>query len=580
MGQIAGYQIDGLLGRGATGETYRAEDRDGHQVVLKLVTEALSAGDGFRERFLRDVDRLVSLEHEHEHVVGIHEVGEAGGRLFVVADRVEGKDLEELLAREGPLPAERAMRLVEQAASGLHAARWGRGIVHGNLKPSNILVGEAAGTDAADCVYLVDFGLWRAGAAGSRGASLPHEPGPIEYLAPERVRGAEPTSRSDQYALGSVLSECLTGAPPLRARSIGGSRASEPEAHPTGPPSWAMPRAELPAGLDQVIARALAERPEERYPSVLDFVVAARAALAAGVQRMEPGDPRGPRQRPHATPAKPVHDEPRPRKAASEPDPRAVTNSARRRWRPVVIGALLGLAAVAAGVALVARGGDGSEQAGASAPIEAASPAEPQIRQQPTQAGPASPENEAAASVDGEDRDSADEPAASQRLAPGSVARIDPETGRFDAIDTGLGDARLSVVVGEGMVWAFERDGVGRVVQIDPKTNAVARTVDIVGRPRAIAIGEGSVWVASSLRGDGILVEIAADTGRFRRAVNLGYSGVMAAALGEGSLWVAAAGAQGNLVLRIEPASGRVVAAIPISNRPFDVAVGDGVVGG
>ena len=114
-------------------------------------------------------------------------------------------------------------------------------------------------------------------------------------------------------------------------------------------------------------------------------------------------------------------------------------------------------------------------------------------------------------------------------VAPGSVFRIDPETNEFIAIQTGLGDVSPRVVVGEGAVWAVERGGRA-LAQIDPETNSVARTVEIVGDTiEGVAIGEGSVWVTSSLAGEGVLVEIDAGTGRFRRAVGLGYSELLLA---------------------------------------------------
>ena len=127
-------------------------------------------------------------------------------------------------------------------------------------------------------------------------------------------------------------------------------------------------------------------------------------------------------------------------------------------------------------------------------------------------------------------------------VAPGSMFRFDPETNQIAAvIDTAY--EAPNVAAGEGTVWVRDYEGNdGRTVsQIDPETNRVVRTIGIVGEVRDMAIGRGSVWVTSSLEGEGVLVEIDARTGRFRRAVALGYSGEMQVAVGEGAVWVAAA---------------------------------------
>ena len=497
--QIAGYTLGRLLAQGVSGETYFAEDLRGQRVVLKLVAEPLSATVGFRERFRRDSDRLASFEHAH--IVGIREVGEVDGRLFVVSDRVECTDLAALLARDGPLMTERALQIAEQAASALHAARWGRGVVHGNLKPTNILVDDG---DAVDHVWLTDFGLWTVVDSRAREAA---ERGPAtdtEYRAPELLAGEEPTTLSDQYALGSILHECLMGARP-------GSQ-----------------RAPLPAGLGEAIARARAASPEERYSTAPEFIAAARRPPArspepAGLlQRSDLWE------RPRVA-ADPVPPDSRP---TAGREPAASTGMARhrRRWHLLAVGVMLALAALAAAVAVLTR---------------SSAPSEPEVRTL-SLGRPAPPAGDERASP----RERAE---TSVQLAPGSLARIDPQSSQLTPIDAGLGDVKLTVAVGEGTVWAFERDGPSTVAQIDPETNALVRTVEIVGRPRDVAIADGSVWVASSVRGDGVLVEIAAATGRLQRTIDLGYSGVMAIAVGAGSVWIAAAGAQGNLALRIGP---------------------------
>lgn len=171
-------------------------------------------------------------------------------------------------------------------------------------------------------------------------------------------------------------------------------------------------------------------------------------------------------------------------------------------------------------------------------------------------------------------------------LTRGSIVRIDPQASQPVAAIAPNGDGGadqeslvLRVTAGGDSVWSIGLGEIQRVaMQIDPNTNTVKREIEIVGEATDVAIGGGSVWVTSLVAGDGVLVELAADTGRFRRAISLGYSGVSAVAFGEGSVWVTAAGSEGNVALRIDPASGEFEAVIPLSNRPNDIAVGNGTV--
>ena len=151
---VAGYEVGALAGRGGMGEVYRAHDpRLERPVALKLLSERLSDDDGFRERMLQESRLAASLDHPN--VVPIYEAGEAEGRLFIAMRYVDGTDLKALLRREGALTPERAVAIAAQVADALDAAH-AKGLVHRDVKPSNVLLDQQGGREHA---YLADFGL-------------------------------------------------------------------------------------------------------------------------------------------------------------------------------------------------------------------------------------------------------------------------------------------------------------------------------------------------------------------------------------------------------------------------------------
>src|SRR5438067_8826064 len=181
--ELAGYRIESLLGRGGMGVVYRARDLAlERNVALKLLAPELAQDVRFRERFLRESRLAASLDHPA--IVPIYDAGEVAGQLYIAMRLVEGTDLKRLLAEEGVLQPERALVLLEQVGDALDAAHE-RGLVHRDVKPSNILVDERG-----HC-YLADFGLSRRMAEQAAGLGAARSLGTVDYVAPEQIRGGE-----------------------------------------------------------------------------------------------------------------------------------------------------------------------------------------------------------------------------------------------------------------------------------------------------------------------------------------------------------------------------------------------------
>ncbi len=262
------YQLIRRLGHGRIGEVYEAEDtRNQQAVALKLISGQFSGSAVFRTRMQHQTEVVGRLTEPH--VVPIHAYGEIDGTVYLEMRLIDGTDLAALLKRSGPLSPARSVAIVSQVASALGAAH-GAGVLHRDVKPENILV-----TDD-DVAYLVDFGIVHA-AADPGLTQVGTAVGTYRYMAPERLTGEDVTYRTDIYSLACVLAECLTGAPPYRADSI----EQVVGAHLTAPPPQPSQSGsgDVPADLDQVVARGMAKRPQDRYRSAGDLAVAAYEAL-------------------------------------------------------------------------------------------------------------------------------------------------------------------------------------------------------------------------------------------------------------------------------------------------------------
>ncbi len=270
---FVGYRIEELIGRGGMGVVYRAYDlRLRRTVALKLIAPEFAVDERFRERFARETELAMSLEHPN--VVPIYDAGDVDGRIYLAMRLVGGTDLRKLLLAEGALEPARALAICRQVASALDAA-FAKGLVHRDVKPSNVLL------DENDHVYLADFGLTRRLDAPRSGRDTTIDSvGTPAYLAPEQIESKEVDGRTDLYSLGCMLFECLTGAPPF-AR---GSRLETAWAHlEEEPPSGHALVPTLPEAIDPVVrqgTRQGAGRPLSNVHSA-DLRGRARARVSA-----------------------------------------------------------------------------------------------------------------------------------------------------------------------------------------------------------------------------------------------------------------------------------------------------------
>ncbi|BBX73552.1 protein kinase [Mycobacterium shinjukuense] len=261
------YLLRRLVGRGAMGDVYEAEDTVRERTVaLKLMSPTLSSDPVFRTRMQREARTAGRLQEPH--VVPIHDYGEIDGQLYVDMRLIDGKDLAAMLKRYGPLAPPRAVAIVRQIGSALDAAH-AAGVTHRDVKPENILV------SADDFAYLVDFGIASA-TTDEKLTQLGSTVGTLYYMAPERFSESEVTYRADIYALACVLYECLTGSPPYRGDqlSVMGAHLNQPIPRPSAA------RPGIPVAFDSVIARGMAKDPADRYATCADLAAAGYAALA------------------------------------------------------------------------------------------------------------------------------------------------------------------------------------------------------------------------------------------------------------------------------------------------------------
>ena len=586
---IGPYRIEELLGRGGMGVVYRATDlRLGRQVALKLLSPELSGDARFRARFERESHLAASIDHAG--IIPVYEAGDADGLLYIAMRYVDGCDLAQLLRREGPLEPARAIELVGQLAEALDAAH-ARGLVHRDVKPSNALVAREG---PREHVYLADFGLTKTSGPDSVTASG-QVMGTVAYMAPEVIRGEQPGSSADTYALGCVLFECLTGEVPF----TGANEAAVIYGHLEGPPPSVRDRAaRLPVALDHVTVRALAKDPAERFESGAAMVAEARDALGHPPVGRRYGRRRA-RPRKHLVAAMGVAavaagvaaawPQGEPKIAVIDSDAVAVIDPGERSLRASVeLDGPPAAVASAPGAIWVAGDRDGT--------VSRIDPATNTVRQTvPVGHG----QSALAAGRDGvwvanrQDGTLSLVSAATNAVvdevkvgspsdaclhdgdvwvagaAAGAVVRLDPETHRRRSVPI---DANVpALTCGAGGVWAVSDSG--RLIQIDPATNTVKTRVDVGAGASALAADDGEVWVANPIAGTVSRVDAA--RAAVTATVPLGAADEpVAVAVGAGAVWVA--NRRARTLARIDPERLAVTEQFPLGNEPRALTVADG----
>jgi predicted hydrocarbon binding protein len=269
--ELGQYRIVDEIGRGGMATVYRAEQPSiGREVAIKVLHRGLIEQDaGFLERFFREVQVAASLQHPY--ILPVYDYGESDGQPYIVMAYLTGGTLADYITQQGQMRLPEAARLVGQIASALDYAH-SRGIIHRDFKPSNVLMDEPGNA------YLADFGLAKVMQDARLSAS--GVAGTPDYMAPDWAQEGGVTPAVDMYALGVTLYQMLTGEVPYRASSPMGVLL----AHLNEPiPDVRAIRTDLPEALQEVINRALAKSPENRFATPADLA-SALEDIASGRQ--------------------------------------------------------------------------------------------------------------------------------------------------------------------------------------------------------------------------------------------------------------------------------------------------------
>ncbi|TGD89300.1 serine/threonine protein kinase [Mycolicibacterium sp. CH28] len=351
---VAGYTILRTLGAGGMGEVYLVQHpRLPRHDALKVLGSAVSSDDEYRQRFGLEADMVATLSHPH--IVTIYDRGEFEDKLWIAMEYIDGTDASRLLADRYPygMPPDEVVRIITGVGQALDYAH-GRGLLHRDVKPANILLGYPGTGD--ERVMLADFGIarWMGQASVLTGTNM--TVGTVAYAAPEQLKGEDVDGHADQYALAATAYHLLTGMPPFQhtnpAIVISQHLSSDP-------PAIGAKRPEL-AGLAPVFAKALAKDAGDRYPRCVDFARALERGL--GSAERECGAVEKTTAAPTAGQAK--------KATAGGRHAKPESGSSRRRLLliPAVLGAVVVVAGAVAGLSLLLGHRDGHSAATTQAP--------------------------------------------------------------------------------------------------------------------------------------------------------------------------------------------------------------------
>jgi serine/threonine protein kinase len=271
------YRIIERIAAGGMGVVYRGERLElGRAVAIKFLHGWVAADPNSQKRFRIEAQAMSQLSHPC--CVSLIDFGVEGNAPFMVMDFITGKTLGSLVHESGPLPVKRALGIVRQILAGLAHAH-AHGIVHRDIKPDNILLAEAIGL--GDQVRILDFGLARLRDSVTN-LTLGMPIGTPSYMAPEQIRGEEVDARTDVYSTGVLLFELLTGQKPFHSERAAALMLKHQE---TPPPSLGslLPGAGFSQELEAAVSKALAKKPEDRFPSATDFAAALDALPEAAL---------------------------------------------------------------------------------------------------------------------------------------------------------------------------------------------------------------------------------------------------------------------------------------------------------
>jgi HAMP domain-containing protein len=269
------YEIKDVLGAGGMGVVYRAWDRDLQELVAikTLKSDQLQHDQSLVERFKQEI--RLARRITHRNVVRTHDLGEVDGTWFITMEYVEGTSLEKLIAKRGRLPVDVTLPIGKQLCRALEVAHEA-GVIHRDIKPQNMVV------DGSGFLKVMDFGIARLAEGQQRegkakgltqaGSVL----GTPDYMSPEQLMGEELDPRSDLYAAGAVLFECLTGETVFQAPTVMALIAMHIESAPRDPRTL---NPDIPESLARLISKALAKRREERWATAAEMHFALEQVL-------------------------------------------------------------------------------------------------------------------------------------------------------------------------------------------------------------------------------------------------------------------------------------------------------------
>ncbi|MDR3749501.1 MAG: tetratricopeptide repeat protein [Acidobacteriota bacterium] len=254
------YEIQKLLGMGGMGAVYKARDMEVERVVgLKVIRPDLAGDPAILARFKQEL--VLARQVTHKNIIRIYDLNEADGVKFITMEFIEGEDLRTILTRQGKLSAEESVSIIIQVCAGLQAAH-SEGVIHRDLKPSNIM------RDGAGRVVIMDFGLART-VQGDGMTRTGMMIGTMEYMSPEQAMGKELDARSDEFAVGLILYELLSGFIPFQADSAIASLVKRTQEQAT---PLTDVDSSVPVPLSNIVSKCLERDPNGRFNSVQELI--------------------------------------------------------------------------------------------------------------------------------------------------------------------------------------------------------------------------------------------------------------------------------------------------------------------